>query len=250
MYDFTPEEIVSLSKVQGRRIDDAICVGDELINKFHAYGLLCVGTAEQNLEYADMNILRKLLKEKGLKAGGKKRDLVQRILQNYSYMELECADIPKRFVLTEEGKQIINKNKALLFYFNGFGSTGILNPEEIISSQCSYPADNEHDILIRLFKERIAAEKSIGKKRAIMAMLCRLYKMKHDDVLVRETEDEIEKLDRLWKEEREKEGRELDSIFGMPLEERKRLQQQIVDEMGDDWEKELDAKNRARAGID
>ena len=38
-------------------------------------------------------------------------------------------------------------------------------------------------------------------------------------------------------------------ILGLPLEERKRLQQQAIDEMGDEWEIELDAENKLRAGI-
>ena len=38
-------------------------------------------------------------------------------------------------------------------------------------------------------------------------------------------------------------------ILGMSLEERKRLQQQAIDEMDDVWEKELDARNKAKAGI-
>lgn len=40
-----------------------------------------------------------------------------------------------------------------------------------------------------------------------------------------------------------------EEILGMTLEERQELQQQIVDEMDDEWEKELDAANRAKAGI-
>lgn len=41
-----------------------------------------------------------------------------------------------------------------------------------------------------------------------------------------------------------------EEILGLPLEERQRLQQQAIDEMDDDWEKELDARNRAKAGIE
>ena len=40
-----------------------------------------------------------------------------------------------------------------------------------------------------------------------------------------------------------------EEILGLPLEERKKLQQQAIDEMGDEWKKELDARNKARAGI-
>ena len=34
-----------------------------------------------------------------------------------------------------------------------------------------------------------------------------------------------------------------EEILGLPLEERKKLQQQAIDEMGDEWKKELDARN-------
>ena len=41
-----------------------------------------------------------------------------------------------------------------------------------------------------------------------------------------------------------------EEILGLPLEERQRLQQEAIDEMDEDWERELDAQNRAKAGID
>ena len=41
-----------------------------------------------------------------------------------------------------------------------------------------------------------------------------------------------------------------DDILGLPLEERQRLQQEAVEAMDDAWEKELDARNKAKAGID
>ena len=40
-----------------------------------------------------------------------------------------------------------------------------------------------------------------------------------------------------------------DSILGLSLEERQRLQQEAIAEDDGEWEKELDARNRARAGI-
>lgn len=41
-----------------------------------------------------------------------------------------------------------------------------------------------------------------------------------------------------------------EEILGLSLEERQRLQQEAIDNMDDEWEKELDAKNKAKAGID
>ena len=39
-------------------------------------------------------------------------------------------------------------------------------------------------------------------------------------------------------------------ILGLSLEERQRLQQEAIDEMDEEWERELDAKNKAKAGIE
>lgn len=44
-------------------------------------------------------------------------------------------------------------------------------------------------------------------------------------------------------------GAASERILALSLEERKKLQQQAVEEMGDEWEKELDARNKAKAGI-
>ena len=41
-----------------------------------------------------------------------------------------------------------------------------------------------------------------------------------------------------------------ENILGLSLEERQELQQQAIDEMDADWEAELDAQNRAEAGIE
>lgn len=40
-----------------------------------------------------------------------------------------------------------------------------------------------------------------------------------------------------------------EDILGLPLEERQRLQQKAIDTMDDEWERELDARNKAKAGI-
>ena len=41
-----------------------------------------------------------------------------------------------------------------------------------------------------------------------------------------------------------------EDILGLSLEERQRLQQEAIDPMDDAWERELDARNKAKAGID
>jgi len=41
-----------------------------------------------------------------------------------------------------------------------------------------------------------------------------------------------------------------EDVLGLPLEERERMQREALDSMDDDWEAELDARNRAKAGIE
>lgn len=41
-----------------------------------------------------------------------------------------------------------------------------------------------------------------------------------------------------------------EEVLGLSIEERRELQQQAIDEMDDEWENELDAKNKAKAGIE
>lgn len=45
-------------------------------------------------------------------------------------------------------------------------------------------------------------------------------------------------------------GNASEKALGMSIEERRELQQKIIDEMDDDWERELNEKNKAKAGID
>ena len=40
-----------------------------------------------------------------------------------------------------------------------------------------------------------------------------------------------------------------EEILGLSLEERQALQQEAIDEMDDEWERELDERNKAKAGI-
>lgn len=41
-----------------------------------------------------------------------------------------------------------------------------------------------------------------------------------------------------------------EDVLGLPLEERQKLQQEAIDNMDDEWERQLDEANRAKAGID
>lgn len=252
MQSLTPDEIRCLSKMQGCRIDNATYIKswDGMVERIINDGYLQIGNCSQSLPYSDIGTVRWLLKKKGQKTGGKKIDLVQRVFQYYSDSEIEETEIPRCFVLTQTGEQVIKENHALLYYFNAFGATDILTSQQIIDAQNTYPTDSSFDILIRLFKERIEAESNLGMKSAITARLSTLYTLNHNDKLSHSAELEAERLKQLWLAGREEHARQLDSVLGIPLEKRRQLQQEANDELDDDWERELDAKNRAKAGFD
>lgn len=247
----SPEEIRILSKVDGRTTDDPVYVKryPEAVEKLCACGYISVGTRVRSLASSDMATLRSLLKAKGIKAGGKKAELAERVMQHYSEAELEDAEVPVRYILSDQGKELVEKNSALLYYFDAFGGTGILDPERIISEQ-STSTEDDLGLLIRLFSEQTDIEKSNGRKRAIIANLSRLYTLKNDESHVEETRKKIEYLDQLIETEKRKEGERLNSILGISEEERQRIYQKVRNELDDKWEKELDAKNRAKAGIE
>lgn len=241
MQCLNPNEIRCLSKSNGHRTDDVVyiksCGG--IVEKLIADDYLVVGTKEQSLSHSDMNIIRKLIKDKELKAGGKKVDLVQRIFENYTKVEIESIDIPQRFVLTAKGEQIVCENAALLLYFNSLGSTGILEPEKIIDAQKIHRNEDAVDILIDLLSEKIDCTKNIGQKRAYTAHLIDLYKMKYDETLVSQLlEEKVQKMDKVWEKERTKQDRRQDSILGIVFKDRKRLQQQAIESRGTNIEKE------------
>ncbi len=249
MQDLTLEELRCLEKMDGRRIDNAAYteIYRDLIDKLLSKGYLGRGSGAQSLPCSDIATVRKLLKDKGQKTGGKKVDLVQRVLQIYSDSELEKAEIPKCYFLTNSGRELIEKNGALLLYLNAFGTARVLEPENIIAAQSSNPNEDRVDILIKLFKEEISTASSIGRKRYMTAYLQTLYTMKHDNALAQEAKLEVERLDKTLEEQREKEARKLDSVLGLSLEQRRRIQQEVTETLGEDWEKELDAKNKALA---
>ena len=163
--------------------------------------------------------------------GGKKADLLQCVLQNYTCDELKNAGIPRYYVLTDKGEHIIESNMPLLDYFNSFGSTGILEPEEIIKAQEDDPQKSPTDILICLFEKKRDLTEDVGQKRAIIANLKTLYSRNNDTVSISNAEEEIKRLDCIWEAERERRARELDDVLGMTLEERRRLQMEALQEI-------------------
>ena len=214
-------------------------------------GYMRIGTVVESVPFYDMTTLRTLAKAKGLKAGGKKADLIQRILENYSPVELNGSSSPRYYVLTETGERIIEQNAGLLLFLKYYWPTKWAEPEEIIDFCEAHPEMSAEDALSHFLKNRI---NGTTDSRDRFFLLNNLLLLCHDDAERKVIEAQTRALGDELDKEREafwsaKEP-EIEKALGLSLEERRTLQQQAIDEMDDDWERELDARNRAKAGIE
>ena len=127
-------------------------------------GYLAFSDSAESVRLADMPALRELAKSKGLKAGGKKADIVQRILDNYTVEELKALNLPKRYALTDSGKAILKRNAALILYHLTFASRQWSTAEEIISAQNAHPDFSGEEILVMMLKARIKKAQTSTEK--------------------------------------------------------------------------------------
>lgn len=251
----TPPEIRFLERARGRTSGVAVHISSDyqldyetVMEKMLSSGYLKFGSVTDNVGYLDMQTLRKLAKDRGLKAGGKKVDIAQRVLDNYSVEELEALDLPEYIILTDVGQQVLEENSALILYYGHFGSREWTDPERIVKAQKAHPDVRSEDILICLLKEEIEKADSVGKKRYLTAFLCRMFELKGDTVLVQEAEAEIQRLDAEWEKEHQKEKERLAAFWGLSVEEYDARRERAMAEFDSEWEKELDRQARERAG--
>lgn len=235
----TPPEIRFLDRIAGSDLDCPRIPGyftgeyqmdfKAVMEKLFTSGYLTFSTTSDSINMSDMQTLRKLAKDKGLKAGGKKVDLAQRILDNYTTEELAALDLPIFYVPTEAGKQLLKKNEALIHFYLTF-SHEWTTPESIIEVQNTYPLEDGVDILIRLLKEKITQTESVFNKKPLYHYLHTLYCQKHDDKAVPEVDAIIQQIDieweKAWKEKRILEEQEIIKKLGLTPDQYERLHSQ------------------------
>ena len=159
----------------GERINT---IGDEFLAK----GFLTLTTAEQNVSFCLAPELKELLKSKGLKVSGSKKELTNRIIDNFSHNELEKLFPNSRYVLTKIGQAEIDAN--IIYFLNEKLYLNLTNSEiEIAVSQ--NPNLDCYTILEDLLKKR----SNYNMKNDKIGMLGIDYnciykvKMEHDDYL-------------------------------------------------------------------
>ena len=106
----------------------------EVTKKLFTSGYLRFSNPAESVMYGDMRLLRCLAKEKGLKAGGKKAEIIQRILNNYTNEELSALSLPVRYVPTDSGKQVLHDNQALIRYYLTSANHNWATDEEVIKN--------------------------------------------------------------------------------------------------------------------
>lgn len=224
---------------------------DATIDKITTLGYLKVGTPLESIPFFEMPVLRQLAKQKGLKSGGKKADIVQRILDNYTIEELNINALPEYYVLTSLGEELLNNNQVLLLFLRTSWPTEWVNPEEVIEIQNMSQGQDAEQVLIDMIQSQIAQVKT---KYDLFLLLRCLYMLCRDESDRIEIDAKCRSLEEALESERQefwsRKEPDIEKALGMSLAERRALQQQAADEIDDEWERELDAKNRAKRDID
>ena len=183
-------------------------------------GYLTFSSPAESVQLADMATLRELAKSKGLKTGGKKADIVQRILDNYTADELNVLNLPKRYALTDSGKAILKQNAALVLYHLMFGSRQWATSEEIIAAQNAHPDFSGEEILVMMLKDRIKKARKYSEKLPLYHCLLHFC---HDEQSRNEMNRTIKAIasaaDREFKQQQNRALKKSAATFGMTPEE-------------------------------
>lgn len=133
------------------------------IQKLVKKGFLEISTIEKSI-YAETNAtISKVLKEKGLKASGKKDVLIQRLFDNIPSIELEVLFPRRLYALTEAGRQILEDIPYIKIImeancFDVFGFT----IHSAAKAMYKNPSGPYRDILIRALVDQIKKQFDAG----------------------------------------------------------------------------------------
>lgn len=101
-------------------VDDPQAILDMLLE----HGFIRIATAKESVEKLKVAELKEILSEHGIKATGKKSDLVLSVQENISEEDLAQKIPVRRYALTELGEQELNENEYVT-YFGGSNKYGL-----------------------------------------------------------------------------------------------------------------------------
>ena len=198
----------------------------EALEKLFRCGYLKFSDPAESIQLADMSTLRELAKRKGLKAGGKKADIIQRVLDAYTTQELSAYNLPKRYALTDTGRSILKKNDALNQYYLRFSASSWTTPEEIIAEQNANPDLSGEEILVAMLNKRVRKAETYAQK---LPFLTYLRYFCHDETSRQSLERTIEavsaKCEKEFKRSQDQAERKSAAAFGMTVEELRELRE-------------------------
>lgn len=259
--DLTPQEIRLLSKLHKCTTDLTGVLGyfDEyhfdykaVISKFFSGNLLELSSIRFELQTLAVPKLKELLRQKDEKARGNKTELIDKIISCYTEKELQELNLQQYLVLTQAGQELIKQNETLLLAYNGL-MQNYVTAEEIVEEQKKNFGADVNDLLISLYRKHIQAAgetASFSERLSLFIDLQKLYRWKGDNNMVEQIQKNINKVNDGIDKEREENTQKAAGMLGIPLEELRRMEERVREEMGDEWEKELNAKNRKKAGIE
>ena len=156
--DLAPEEIRLLSKINGKTITTlpgyfrSFNIAG-IIRKLTDGGYLTLGDTKYTLSKLTIPELKEILKSRKLPLGGKKTELVERILNNVKIADLPPLD--KYYVATPEGNSVLKENEALLLFYN----SGVYdNVNDVVEMQKQHPEMSGAEIMKALLEKRIEQE--------------------------------------------------------------------------------------------
>lgn len=154
-----PEEIRLLSKINGTAITTlpnylfSNCNVADIVKRLISGGYLKAGDTKYNLSKLTIPELKQILKSNNLSVGGKKAELVERVISNINTSDL--PPLKQYYVATAAGNEVLEKNEPLLLFYN----SGVYdNIEDVLKMQEQHPEMSGAEILKTLLENRIEQE--------------------------------------------------------------------------------------------
>lgn len=242
-----PEEIRLLSKMRNCRISMAM-LNKLLIDKFLDNGLLCYSDYQYELGKLTVTELKKIAAANRLSEKGKKAELIKHILSSVSDDKLKALQLQRYYVLTEQGERVVEENSALLLWYNGLRHEYI-NPADIIATQKAHRDRDDTDILFMVYQDRLQKCETDLERLSLLTDIKRIYQWKKDEQGIANVSTEIAEVDKRLSEAWTEQYNSIDfgKATGLTSKERKAIRDKALEELDENWGKEIDAKYRSMA---
>lgn len=183
-------EILFLYKINGKDVTLNYVPGyftykyklnyQETLNKLFIQKYLTLADIAYTLKKCTTTQLKEILNSKSLSTKGKKQNLIDNILNNYSIEEINEFQLNSYFLVTDKGRELLNQHEALILYYNAFSNSSWTSPDEIIAIELLYPNLSDVEILLIIMNNYISNNPQSINEISISNDLNRLHMMKGD----------------------------------------------------------------------